>query len=138
MVLFLILISCNRMCLFHKYSLFFNRCLSSDSNEVDVINVTDVKYLESTSPKMSFRCRFRRAFVNVTHRLSVLLLGKFKSAFLVITSLYVSRWGKVKSMFRESGEFLSSHKTWSSCQYHDYNAVCFALLFHISSCHLLL
>ncbi|NXX40480.1 MAN1 protein, partial [Tricholaema leucomelas] len=51
------------------------KCLSSDSNEMDVINVTDVKYLESTSPKMSFRCRFRRAFVNVTHRLSVLLLG---------------------------------------------------------------
>ncbi|XP_010154520.1 PREDICTED: inner nuclear membrane protein Man1, partial [Eurypyga helias] len=51
------------------------KCLSSDPNEIDVTNVTDVKYLESTSPKMSFRCRFRRAFVNVTHRLSVLLLG---------------------------------------------------------------
>ncbi|NWW89418.1 MAN1 protein, partial [Rhynochetos jubatus] len=51
------------------------KCLSSDANEMDVTNVTDVKYLESTSPKMSFRCRFRRAFVNVTHRLSVLLLG---------------------------------------------------------------
>ncbi|XP_054255550.1 inner nuclear membrane protein Man1 isoform X2 [Indicator indicator] len=51
------------------------KCLSSDSNEMDVTNVTDVKYLESTSPKMSFRCRFRRAFVNVTHRLSILLLG---------------------------------------------------------------
>ncbi|KAM6096273.1 inner nuclear membrane protein Man1 [Chlamydotis macqueenii] len=51
------------------------KCLSNDPNEVDVTNVTDVKYLESTSPKMSFRCRFRRAFVNVTHRLSILLLG---------------------------------------------------------------
>ncbi|PKU48536.1 inner nuclear membrane protein man1 [Limosa lapponica baueri] len=51
------------------------KCLSSDPNEMDVTNVTDVKYLESTSPKMSFRCRFRRAFVNVTHRLSILLLG---------------------------------------------------------------
>ncbi|NWV00258.1 MAN1 protein, partial [Upupa epops] len=51
------------------------KCLSSDPNEVDVTNVTDVKYLESTSPKMSFRCRFRRAFVNVTLRLSILLLG---------------------------------------------------------------
>ncbi|XP_068026777.1 inner nuclear membrane protein Man1 [Melanerpes formicivorus] len=51
------------------------KCLSSDANEMDVTNVTDVKYLESTSPKMSFRCRFRRAFVNVTHRLSILLLG---------------------------------------------------------------
>ncbi|XP_074024253.1 inner nuclear membrane protein Man1 isoform X3 [Numenius arquata] len=51
------------------------KCLSNDANEMDVTNVTDVKYLESTSPKMSFRCRFRRAFVNVTHRLSILLLG---------------------------------------------------------------
>ncbi|NXN98890.1 MAN1 protein, partial [Rhinopomastus cyanomelas] len=51
------------------------KCLSSDPNEMNVTNVTDVKYLESTSPKMSFRCRFRRAFVNVTHRLSILLLG---------------------------------------------------------------
>ncbi|NXX91964.1 MAN1 protein, partial [Centropus bengalensis] len=51
------------------------KCLSSDPTEVDVTNVTDVKYLESTSPKMSFRCRFRRAFVNVTHRLSIVLLG---------------------------------------------------------------
>ncbi|KAM6302518.1 inner nuclear membrane protein Man1 isoform 2-T2 [Podargus strigoides] len=51
------------------------KCLSNDPNEMEVTNVTDVKYLESTSPKMSFRCRFRRAFVNVTHRLSILLLG---------------------------------------------------------------
>ncbi|XP_061204482.1 inner nuclear membrane protein Man1 [Neopsephotus bourkii] len=51
------------------------KCLSNDPNERDITNVTDVKYLESTSPKMSFRCRFRRAFVNVTHRLSILLLG---------------------------------------------------------------
>ncbi|XP_014818810.1 PREDICTED: inner nuclear membrane protein Man1 [Calidris pugnax] len=51
------------------------KCLTNDPNEMDVTNVTDVKYLESTSPKMSFRCRFRRAFVNVTHRLSILLLG---------------------------------------------------------------
>ncbi|XP_009561798.2 inner nuclear membrane protein Man1 [Cuculus canorus] len=51
------------------------KCLSNDPNEMDVTNVTDVKYLESTSPKMSFRCRFRRAFVSVTHRLSIVLLG---------------------------------------------------------------
>ncbi|XP_026720989.1 inner nuclear membrane protein Man1 [Athene cunicularia] len=51
------------------------KCFSNDPNEMDVTNVTDVKYLESTSPKMSFRCRFRRAFINVTHRLSILLLG---------------------------------------------------------------
>uniref|UniRef100_A0A8C5TTM4 LEM domain containing 3 n=1 Tax=Malurus cyaneus samueli TaxID=2593467 RepID=A0A8C5TTM4_9PASS len=51
------------------------KCLSSDPNEMDVTKVADVRYLESTSPKMSFRCRFRRAFVNVTHRLSILLWG---------------------------------------------------------------
>ncbi|XP_032052549.1 inner nuclear membrane protein Man1 [Aythya fuligula] len=51
------------------------KCIGSDPNEMDIVNVTDVKYLESTSPKMSFRCRFRRAFINVTHRLSILLLG---------------------------------------------------------------
>ncbi|KAM7055689.1 inner nuclear membrane protein Man1 [Acridotheres tristis] len=51
------------------------KCLSNDPNEMDVTNVTNVKYLQSTSPKMSFRCRFRRAFVNVTHRLSILLWG---------------------------------------------------------------
>lgn len=66
--------------------------------------MTHVKYLESTSPKMSFRCRFRRAFVNVTHRLSILLLGKLitKSNFFVITWVYVSARGKVNSVFRES------------------------------------
>ncbi|NXA33746.1 MAN1 protein, partial [Eudromia elegans] len=51
------------------------KCLSNDPDEVNVTSVINVKYLESTSPKMSFRCRFRRAFVNVTHRLSILLLG---------------------------------------------------------------
>ncbi|XP_065599376.1 inner nuclear membrane protein Man1 isoform X2 [Cyrtonyx montezumae] len=51
------------------------RCLGNDPNDMDVTNVTDVKYLESTSPKMSFRCRFRRAFISVTHRLSIPLLG---------------------------------------------------------------
>ncbi|NXH18059.1 MAN1 protein, partial [Bucco capensis] len=51
------------------------KCLSNDPDEMDVTNVTDVKYLESTSPKMSFECRFRRAFVSATHKLSILLLG---------------------------------------------------------------
>ncbi|XP_019371322.1 PREDICTED: inner nuclear membrane protein Man1, partial [Gavialis gangeticus] len=50
------------------------KCIGDDPNE-ELINITDVKYLESTSPQMSFKCRFRRAFINVTHRLSILLLG---------------------------------------------------------------
>nr|XP_008169692.1 inner nuclear membrane protein Man1 isoform X1 [Chrysemys picta bellii] len=50
------------------------KCIGNDPNE-ELNNVTDVKYLESTRPQMSFRCRFRRAFITVTHRLSILLLG---------------------------------------------------------------
>uniref|UniRef100_A0A7M4ELA1 Inner nuclear membrane protein Man1 n=1 Tax=Crocodylus porosus TaxID=8502 RepID=A0A7M4ELA1_CROPO len=50
------------------------KCIGDDPNE-ELTNITDVKYLESTSPQMSFKCRFRRAFINVTHRLSLLLLG---------------------------------------------------------------
>lgn len=64
---------------------------------MDVTNVADVKYLESTSPKMSFRCRFRRALVNVTHRLSILLWGKLikhANFFFVVTCIYLSAWGK--------------------------------------------
>lgn len=69
---------------------------------MDVTNVSDVKYLESTSPKMSFRCRFRRAFVNVTHRLSILLWGKLiKQSTFFYCNLYLSKFGG-KSMFRES------------------------------------
>ncbi|KAG9490362.1 hypothetical protein GDO78_005961 [Eleutherodactylus coqui] len=43
--------------------------------EDDELNVTGVKYLESTRPQMSFVCRIRRAIVTVAHRLSLLLLG---------------------------------------------------------------
>uniref|UniRef100_A0A8C8S7H9 Inner nuclear membrane protein Man1 n=1 Tax=Pelusios castaneus TaxID=367368 RepID=A0A8C8S7H9_9SAUR len=50
------------------------KCIGNDPSE-ELNNVTDVKYLESTRPQMSFRCRFRRAFITVTHRLSILLLG---------------------------------------------------------------
>ncbi|XP_067420187.1 inner nuclear membrane protein Man1 isoform X2 [Emydura macquarii macquarii] len=50
------------------------KCIGNDPSE-ELSKVTDVKYLESTRPQMSFRCRFRRAFITVTHRLSILLLG---------------------------------------------------------------
>ncbi|KAG8578002.1 hypothetical protein GDO81_010352 [Engystomops pustulosus] len=39
------------------------------------LHISDVKYLESTRPQMSFVCRIRRAIVTVAHRLSLLLLG---------------------------------------------------------------
>ncbi|KAM8973651.1 inner nuclear membrane protein Man1 isoform 2-T2 [Pelodytes ibericus] len=38
------------------------------------LNVTDVKYLESTRPQMSFVCRIKRAIVTVAPKLSLLLL----------------------------------------------------------------
>ncbi|XP_029471509.1 inner nuclear membrane protein Man1 [Rhinatrema bivittatum] len=50
------------------------KCVGNDPDQ-ELTNITDVKYLESTKPQMSFVCRFRRAFINVTHRLSILVLG---------------------------------------------------------------
>ncbi|NXG31006.1 MAN1 protein, partial [Dromaius novaehollandiae] len=75
------------------------KCLSSDPNEINVTNVTNVKYLESTSPKMSFRCRFRRAFVNVTHRLSILLLGVAMAWGVLHYMKY--RWAKEEEETRQ-------------------------------------
>ncbi|XP_069830656.1 inner nuclear membrane protein Man1 [Dendropsophus ebraccatus] len=43
--------------------------------EDDELTITDVKYLESIWPQMSFVCRIRRAIMTVAHRLSLLLLG---------------------------------------------------------------
>ncbi|XP_075456470.1 inner nuclear membrane protein Man1 [Ascaphus truei] len=48
------------------------KCVGDSNGE---LNITDVKYLESTRPQMSFICRIRRAFIMVAHRLSLLLLG---------------------------------------------------------------
>nr|XP_033814384.1 inner nuclear membrane protein Man1 [Geotrypetes seraphini] len=50
------------------------KCVGSDPDQ-DLTNVTDVKYLESTRPQMSLVCRFRRAFISVAHKLSILVLG---------------------------------------------------------------
>uniref|UniRef100_A0A4X2MB22 Inner nuclear membrane protein Man1 n=1 Tax=Vombatus ursinus TaxID=29139 RepID=A0A4X2MB22_VOMUR len=47
------------------------RCIGNGSSE-DLTNITDVQFLQSTRPQMSFWCRFRRAFVTVTHRLLLL------------------------------------------------------------------
>ncbi|XP_028662824.1 inner nuclear membrane protein Man1 [Erpetoichthys calabaricus] len=45
------------------------------SQEEDVKVVSDIKYLESTHPNMSFICRFRRAFVVVINRMLLFVLG---------------------------------------------------------------
>ncbi|XP_068132857.1 inner nuclear membrane protein Man1 [Hyperolius riggenbachi] len=72
-----------------QYASEFNNCLSwilqsgkdfgikcsGDKEGGDVLNVNDVKYLESTRPQMSFLCRIQRAVVTVAYRLSLLPLG---------------------------------------------------------------
>lgn len=50
------------------------RCVGYGPEE-DLTNITDVQFLQSTRPQMPFWCRFRRAFITVTHRLLLLCLG---------------------------------------------------------------
>ncbi|XP_054844916.1 inner nuclear membrane protein Man1 [Eublepharis macularius] len=50
------------------------KCVGHNSEE-SIANTTDIKYLISTRPQMSFTCRFRRAFITVTCRSLILLLG---------------------------------------------------------------
>ncbi|KAK6292315.1 hypothetical protein J4Q44_G00368990 [Coregonus suidteri] len=47
--------------------------LIGDNPEETVAEVSEVTRLESTHPKMSFSCRFRRAFFTVIHRLLLIL-----------------------------------------------------------------
>ncbi|XP_021097114.1 inner nuclear membrane protein Man1 [Heterocephalus glaber] len=51
------------------------RCVGYGPQE-ELRNITDVQFLQSTRPQMSFWCRFRCAFITVTHRLLLLCLGK--------------------------------------------------------------
>ncbi|XP_066490614.1 inner nuclear membrane protein Man1 [Tiliqua scincoides] len=51
------------------------KCVGNNLNEESINNTTDVKYLISTRPQMSFTCRFRRAFITVTCRSLILLIG---------------------------------------------------------------
>ncbi|XP_041443475.1 LEM domain containing 3 S homeolog isoform X2 [Xenopus laevis] len=48
------------------------KCVSDPGS---ILNITSVKYLESTLPKMSFMCRIKRAVITVAHRSSILLVG---------------------------------------------------------------
>ncbi|XP_041110054.1 inner nuclear membrane protein Man1-like [Polyodon spathula] len=50
------------------------RLIGSDPKE-EVNQVSDIKYLESTHPNMSFICRFQRAFVTVINRILIFLIG---------------------------------------------------------------
>lgn len=72
-------------------SLFLNRCIGYGPEE-ELANITDVQFLQSTRPQMPFWCRFRRAFITVTHRLLLLCLGKLlglESCYIACVSLNV-------------------------------------------------
>ncbi|XP_061495808.1 inner nuclear membrane protein Man1 [Rhineura floridana] len=49
--------------------------VDKSSDEDSITNTADLKYLVSTRPQMSFTCRFRRAFITVTCKSLILLLG---------------------------------------------------------------
>ncbi|XP_040200021.1 inner nuclear membrane protein Man1 isoform X2 [Rana temporaria] len=60
--------------------------------EDDHLNITSVKYLESTRPQMSFLCRIRRAVITVAYRLSLLPLGI--AAVWAVLRYMKYRWAK--------------------------------------------
>ncbi|KAJ6651389.1 hypothetical protein lerEdw1_020962 [Lerista edwardsae] len=51
------------------------KCVGNNLDEESITNTTDIKYLISTRPQMSFTCRFRRALITVTCRSLILLIG---------------------------------------------------------------
>ncbi|XP_072511380.1 inner nuclear membrane protein Man1 isoform X2 [Notamacropus eugenii] len=80
------------------------RCIGNGSNE-DLTNITDVQFLQSTRPQMSFWCRFRRAFITVTHRLllvCLLLLLCFGVVMACVVLHYVKyHWTKEEEETRQ-------------------------------------
>ncbi|XP_021507879.2 inner nuclear membrane protein Man1 [Meriones unguiculatus] len=74
------------------------RCLGYGPEE-ELTNVTDVQFLQSTRPQMSFWCRFRRAFITVTHRLLLLCLGVVMVCFVLRYMKY--RWTKEEEETRQ-------------------------------------
>ncbi|KAB0400904.1 hypothetical protein E2I00_008923, partial [Balaenoptera physalus] len=54
------------------------RCVGYGPEE-ELTDIVDVQFLQSTRPQMSFWCRFRRAFITVTHRLLLLCLDVLRS-----------------------------------------------------------
>lgn len=65
---------------------------SGDLEDDDNLNITNVKYLESTRPQMSFLCRIRRAVITVAYRLSLLPLGI--AAVWAVFRYMKYRWAK--------------------------------------------
>ncbi|XP_014694075.2 inner nuclear membrane protein Man1 isoform X1 [Equus asinus] len=74
------------------------RCVGYGPEE-ELRNITDVQFLQSTRPQMSFWCRFRRAFITVTHRLLLLCLGVVMVCVVLRYMKY--RWTKEEEETRQ-------------------------------------
>ncbi|XP_036025727.1 inner nuclear membrane protein Man1 [Onychomys torridus] len=74
------------------------RCVGYGPDE-ELRNITDVQFLQSTRPQMSFWCRFRRAFITVTHRLLLLCLGVVMVCVVLRYMKY--RWTKEEEETRQ-------------------------------------
>ncbi|XP_060513033.1 inner nuclear membrane protein Man1 [Panthera onca] len=74
------------------------RCVGYGPEE-QLKNITDVQFLQSTRPQMSFWCRFRRAFITVTHRLLLLCLGVVMVCVVLHYMKY--RWTKEEEETRQ-------------------------------------
>ncbi|XP_006886123.1 PREDICTED: inner nuclear membrane protein Man1 [Elephantulus edwardii] len=74
------------------------RCVGYDPEE-ELANITDVQFLQSTRPQMSFWCRFRRALITVTHRLLLLCLGIVMVCVVLRYMKY--RWTKEEEETRQ-------------------------------------
>uniref|UniRef100_A0A4X1W3M7 Inner nuclear membrane protein Man1 n=1 Tax=Sus scrofa TaxID=9823 RepID=A0A4X1W3M7_PIG len=74
------------------------RCVGYDPEE-ELTDMVDVQFLQSTRPQMSFWCRFRRAFITVTHRLLLLCLGVVMVCVVLRYMKY--RWTKEEEETRQ-------------------------------------
>ncbi|KAJ8249948.1 hypothetical protein COCON_G00231640 [Conger conger] len=74
------------------------RLIGGDPGE-PVADFSDVSRLESTHPKMSFFCRFRRAFFTVVHRVVLCVAGV--AVVLGIVYLTKYRWRKAEEETRQ-------------------------------------
>ncbi|TKC51575.1 hypothetical protein EI555_012501 [Monodon monoceros] len=74
------------------------RCVGYGPEE-ELTDIVDVQFLQSTRPQMSFWCRFRRAFITVTHRLLLLCLGVVMVCVVLRYMKY--RWTKEEEETRQ-------------------------------------
>ncbi|XP_075407450.1 inner nuclear membrane protein Man1 [Tenrec ecaudatus] len=74
------------------------RCVGFEPEE-ELTNITDVQFLQSTRPQMSFWCRARRALITVTHRLLLFCLGVV--IVCVVLRYMKYRWTKEEEETRQ-------------------------------------